>query len=144
MATGSFQLYNEGKRRIISGETSLGTATLTMVLLGAGYSPDTVNHTQFADVSGTEITDADYARQTLSGVAITRSAGTVLFNANNVSFGTAVSIEAKYAAVIAGTGATDDPLICYVDLATEGASATLRSIASQFEVRLPNGVFEAS
>lgn len=144
MATGAFTLYNEGKRRIISGEIQLGTSTLTMLLLGAGYSPDTINHTTLVDISGNEIADSDYARQTLAGVSITRSSGIVLFNADNVSFGSAVSIEAKYAAIIAGSGATSDPLICYADLANEGASATLRSVASQFEVRLPNGVFEAS
>ena len=144
MATGTFQLYDEGKRRTISGEVQLGTDTLTMALLTDAYSPDTSAHTTFGDISANEVADADYAQQSLSGVSVTLSGSTVLFDADTISFGTDVSIEAKYAVVMSGVGDSTDPLIAYVDLNTDGASETLRSVASTFEIRLPNGIYEAT
>lgn len=143
MPAGTFQLFNEGKRRTISGEVQLGSETLTMVLMTAAYTPSVAQST-FANISANEVTDADYSPQALTGVSVTLSNNTVLFDADNVSFGTDVSIEAKYAVILAGTGSGTDPLIAYVDLNTESGTATLRSVKSTFEVRLPNGIYEAT
>lgn len=143
MPAGTFQLFNEGKRRTISGEVQLGSDTLTMVLMKAAYTPSVAQET-FSDISAQEVDDADYSAQALTGVSVTLVGNTVLFDASNVSFGTDVSIEAKYAVILAGTGSGSDPLIAYVDLNTESGSATLRSVKSTFEVRLPNGIYEAT
>ena len=144
MATGIFRLYHEGKRRTISGEVQLGSDTLTMALLSASYSPDLAAQETWGDISGAEVTDADYAKQALSNISVTLSGDSVLFDADTVSFGSNVSIEAKYAVIMVGVGDSTDPLIAYVDLNTDGASATLRSVSAAFEVRLPNGIYEAT
>lgn len=144
MAAGTFQTYDEGKRQTISGEVQLGSDTLTMALLTDAYSPDTTTQATFGDVSSDEVTDADYAQQTLSGISVTLSGSTVLFDADNVSFGSNVSIEAKYAVIMVGVGDSTDPLIAYVDLNTDSSTAVQRSVNAAFEVRLPNGIYETT
>lgn len=142
MAAGAFQLYAEGKRQTIAGEVSLASDTLTMALLTESHSVDTTAHETFDDVSSDEVTDDDYAQHTLSGVSATLDGDTVLFDADTVSFGSDVSIEAKYAVIMVGNGDASDPLIAIVDLNDGGGSQ--RSVASAFEVRLPDGIYEAT
>lgn len=143
MSAGTFQIYDNWKLRTIQGDIQKPKSnTLTMALLTSDHTPDPTTQVTWGDISGDEVTDADYAQQTLSGVSITLSGSTVLFDAGNVSFGSNVNIEAKYAAIMVGVGDSTDPLITYVDLETGGD--TQRSVNSTFEVRLPNGIYEAT
>lgn len=147
MAAGNFQLYNSGKLNSLNGQIDADTDTLVMVLLAASYTPDAAAHSTYADISANEITDADYAPQVISNVAFSEASGVVTFNSDNVSFGTAVSIEAKYAAVVrrgSTSLASGDLLLGYVDLNTSDGSATVSSTNDNFAVNTPNGYYEAS
>jgi len=142
MPAGTFQVYDDWKLRTIQGDIQKPESnTLTMALLTSNYTPDTATQVTWGDISGDEVTDADYAKQTISNVSITLDGSTVVFDADTVSFGSSVSIEAKYAVVMIGTGDSTDPLITYVDL--EEGGDTQRSVNSAFEVRLPNSIYEA-
>lgn len=147
MAAGSFTFYNSGKLNSLNGSIDADTDTLVMVLLGSGYSPDVAAHTTYADISGSEIGDADYSPQVISGAAFSESAGTVNFDSDDVSFGTSVSITAKYAAVVRRDGASlasGDLLLGYVDLNTDSGTATVSSTNSDFSVNTPSGFYTAS
>jgi len=145
MATGTFTFYNSGKLNSLNGQIDADTDTLVMILLAGTYTPDVAAHTTYSDVSGDEITDADYAPQTISNAAFSESAGVVTFDSDDVSFGTSVSITAKYAAVVkrASTSlASGDLLLGYVNLDTGGGSVS--STNDDFKVNAPNGYYEAN
>jgi len=144
MAAGSFQWYNAGKEAAFTN--TLASTDIAVVLLGAGYTPD-ATHSTYADISGSEITDADYAQQSLANATYSQSSGTVELDADSVSFGSDVSIEAKYAALVIGTPASlasGDAILGYVDLNTDSGTATVSSTNSEFSVNVPNGIFTAS
>jgi hypothetical protein len=147
MAAGNFQFYNSGKLNSLNGQIDADTDTLVMVLLAASYTPDAAAQSTYGDVSGDEITDPDYAPQVISGAGFSESAGVVTFDSDDVSFGGAVTIEAKYAAVVRRDGASlasGDLLLGYVDLNTSGGSATVSSTNDNFAVNTPNGYYDAS
>ena len=145
MAAGNFTFYNNGKLKSLDGGIDADTDTLVMVLLASGYTPDTAAHTTYADISGSEIGDADYSPQVISNAAFSESGGTVTFDSDDVSFGSSVSIEAKYAVVVRRDGASlasGDLLLGYVDLNTGGG--TVSSTNSTFSVNTPSGYYTAS
>lgn len=147
MAAGTFTFYNSGKLNSLNGSIDADTDTLVMVLLGSGYTPDTAAHTAYSDISGSEIGDADYSPQVISGAAFTESAGTVTLDSDDVSFGTSVSIEAKYAVAVRRDGASlaaGDLLLGYVDLNTDSGTATVSSTSDDFSVNTPSGYYTAS
>ncbi len=147
MAAGNFTFYNSGKLDIFDGTTDLDTDSVAVILLGSGYTPDVAAHASYSDVSANEIADADYTQQSLPTPAFSESAGTVTFDSGDISFGSNVSIEAKYAVFVKGTATSlvsGDPLIGYVDLDTSGTSATVSSTNSTFSVNTPNNIFTAS
>ena len=140
---GDFTFYNSGKLRSLNGEIA-HTDTIVCVLLADTYTPD-ATHSTYADVSGSEIEDEDYDPQVVSNLAFTESAGTVTLDCDDISFGSDVSIEAKYAVFVRRDGASlaeGDFLLGYVDLNTSGG--TVSSTNSTFSVNTPNGVYEAS
>lgn len=148
MAAGNFTFYNRGK--LAHSQSDLSSATISVVLLGSGYTPDVAAHTAYSDVSASEIGDADYTPQQLTTPAFTESTGTVSFDGDDISFGNPVSIEAKYAVFVridtgtVASPATGDVLLGYVDLNTSGGAATVSSTNSEFSVNTPNGLFDAS
>ena len=83
-----------------------------------------------------EVTDSDYAEQTLASVTWTKSGSTTTLDAADESFGDPVTITAKYAVIYDDTVASPviDPLVCYVDLDTGGGSVS--STASSFDINM--------
>ena len=147
MAAGNFTLYNSGKLNTINGTIDFDADTMVMILLGSGYTPDVATHITYADVSASEIADADYAPQVLGTAAVSEETGTVTVDSANVSFGDPVTIEAKYAAVVRRDGASlasGDLLLGYVDLNTDSGTATVSSTNSAFSVNTPNGYYAAA
>lgn len=145
MAAGNFTFYNSGKLNTLNGSIVEQTDTLVMVLLADTYTPDAATHTTYADVSADEVGDADYSPQVISNAALTESTGTVTFDSDDVSFGSSVSITAKYAVVVRRDGASlasGDLLLGYVNLDTGGGSVS--STNSTFSVNTPNGYYDAS
>ena len=144
MAAGNFTFYSAGKLAILNGSVDLDTDTIVMALLTSSYTPS-ADHSTWADLSDNEVADADYTQTALGSVTLTQSGGTVTYDCADVSFGSDVSITAKYAALVKGTAGSltgTDVLIGYVDLDTGGGSVS--STNSVFSVNTPSGIFTAT
>ena len=142
MAAGSFTLYDSAKKDILDGTVDLDTDTIKAILVTSSYTPSAA-HDTYSDVSATECADADYTAQTLTATAFTLTAGTVKYDAADVTYGTAVSITAKYMILVKQAGAglvAGDKLVGYVDLDSGGGSVT--STSSDYIVRFnASGIF---
>ena len=69
------------------------------------------------------------------------------WDSGDVSFGSAVTITAKYAVIVKGTAgslASTDKLVGYVDLDTTSGSTTVSSTNGTFSVNTPSGLFTLS
>lgn len=147
MPVGQFTLTNTGKESLTTDNTNQvdwANDTIVAVLLGNGYTPS-LSHTTFADISSHQISDAGYAPVVLTGKASTLTSGKVLWDCADISFGTNVSITAKYVAFVKRAGASlvaSDRYLGYVDLDTASTSATVSSVNSNFAVNTPNGLFD--
>lgn len=92
-----------------------GAGNLECMLLDANHTFDEANNT-VSDISANEITDADYSRQALTTVAVTQSTGTVNIDADDITFGTNVSISANHAVIYTvGTDDTDSYLMEHIN-----------------------------
>lgn len=150
MAAGSFTLYNSAKEYLIS-TFQWGTTNFYAALLKGAYTP-AATHDQWGDVSAQVCTDADYNEVALAGAdVLPTGAGlttdaTKNVDANDVDYGSTVTISAKYLVVVSGTpttpGATDK-LLGYVNLETTGTSANeVSSTNGDFQVQWnANGLF---
>jgi len=121
---------------VVSGGIDLDTDTIVAVLLGAGYTPGRTTHSLWSDVSAQEVTGSGYTAGgvALANSAVTHSAGTGKWDADDVSWTTA-TITAKYVALVRRAGGSlvnGDLLIAYLDLDTAGG--TVSSTAATFAV----------
>ena len=137
MSAGNWTFYNDFKEKLAKAEIDLDNYTLKCLLTTSSYTPS-ATHSQLSDITN-EVTDSDYARQTLGSVTVTETGGTVTFDCADISFGSSVTITGKYAVLYDDT-ATNDPLIVYVDLDTGGGSVS--STSSTFQITInASGVF---
>lgn len=142
MAAGNFIPYDEFVFRFARQEFNFLNGTIEALLLDNAYTPDTAAHTVLGDVTGQEITDTDYARQTLANNTITQDgSGRTVFDADDVDFGNAVSIAARYMVIVLNTGvASTSYLMGYVDL-NDGGTGNVSSTNSDFDVAFSaNGI----
>jgi hypothetical protein len=128
MAAGAFTLYNFPKKYFFDG---------------------TMDYDTWGDVSAQELvtgTQADYAAQAMTGEAVNggTATATAVCDAGNVSFGTNVSLTARYAVIRVGTatpGASDN-IVGYVELNT---TADVSSTNGTFEIQWhANGLWTVS
>ena len=140
MAAGSYQIYNNAKLLIANNGIDLDGDTLIALMTTNAFTPSVSGQTTLSQVTN-ELTDADYARQTLTSVTVTESGGTVKIDSANIVFGTNVTIQNAKWLIIFDDTATNDPLLTYVDL--DSASATgVSSTNSQFQItQNANGIF---
>ena len=137
MAAGSFTFYNSGKLKISNATIDLDGDTFNAMMLTSAYTPNVATQTNLTDIVASEVSDADYSRQTLATVTVTETGGTVSWNSADISYGSAVTITAKYLALFSTTASND--LVCYVDLDTGGGSVS--SSNSTFQVSInANGI----
>lgn len=146
MAAGSFIFYNPGKLAIIDGTVDLDNDNVQAVLLTSAYTPSASSQF-YANISASVTSTGDYSPKVLGSKAYTRTAAQVKFDAADVSYGTGVTITAKYVALVetavTSAIATGDLLIGYVNLATEGGSVS--STAAAFSLTwATSGIFTAS
>lgn len=147
MPVGQFTLTNTGKESLTTdnvNQVDWVNDTIVAVLLGNGYTPS-LTHTTFADISSYQITDVGYAPVVLSSKTSTLTSGKILWDCADISFGTNVSITAKYLAFVKRAGTSlvaSDRYLAYVDLDTASTSATVSSVNSNFAVNTPNGLFD--
>lgn len=116
-----------------------GAGNVECMLLDANHTFDEANNT-VSDINANEIADADYARQALTTVAVTDDgAGTVNVDADDISFGTTVSISASYAVIYTvGTDDTDSYLLEHIDF-----GGVQESVDGEFTLTLSaDGLFD--
>src|SRR3546814_5506398 len=97
MAVGTVTPYREFPLRVARQEFAFLSGTMKAALLLNTYVPDVAAHKVWGDISSHEVADADYAQLTLAtkGVALDAS-GRAVFDFDNLDFGAAVTITAKY------------------------------------------------
>lgn len=145
MSAGPVQVFGAAIERIADGTYTLESDTLKWILLDENYSPDTATDTDLADISADEIDvgdQADYTRVTATGVTVSRTGTTVKIDCGDPSWGSSVSLRAKWAALFNDTHASDG-LVCVVDLNTAASDAVLESTNSDFGLTIhANGLFQ--
>lgn len=89
----------------------------------------------------TECTDGDYARVTLTSLAVTNSGATTKWACANISFGSAVTISARSMAIAdtsIGSGVDSaTPVICIIDF---GATVASSAGTYQYNIDGTNGL----
>lgn len=141
MAAGSFALYNSAKEYLVS-TWQWGTTNFYAALLKGGHS-DAATYDVWSDISADVVTDADHSYIALAGMdVLPTGAGlttdaTKNVDANDVDFGSTVTLSGRYLVVISGTPTTPggtDKLLGRVDLET--------TLTGTNEVSSTNGDFQ--
>ena len=145
MAAGNFTVYNFPKKHFFDGTMDWDTDSHYLHLLKSAYTP-ALTHDKWNDVSAQEVTDGDYAAQAMASEAVNggTATATAVVDAANVSFGTNVTITARYAVVRVGTATpgTGDNLVGYVELDT---ATDVSSTNGDFQVQWnANGLWTVS
>ena len=137
MPAGNWTFYNDFKENLAKADIDLNADTFKCLLTTSSYTPS-ASHSTISDITN-ECADSDYSRQTLANVTVSESGGTVTFDSDDISFGSSVTITAKYGVIYDDTQATD-PLCFYVDLDTGGGSVS--STSSTFQITInASGIF---
>jgi hypothetical protein len=126
----SITIYNSFREYLADGTFDLNSNTFKLSLHTSSYTPNQTNDDVFADVSASELSTANgYTNggATLGSVTLTRSAGTVTFDAADVVWtASGGSIVARYA-ILRASGTLNgrvDPLVAYILLDTTPADVT--------------------
>lgn len=142
MAAGNFTLYDNAKLLLWNGGLNMASDTLTAALLTSAYTPSAA-HSTWGDVSTNEVAaGGDYTQKAVTGQSVTGGAGTVTVDTADISFGSAVTITAKYLVLVKGTAGAltaGSVLVGYCDLNTGGG--TVSSTAAAFSVATPTGLY---
>jgi len=145
MSAGNFTLYDNAKLLLLNGGLNMASDAIAAVLLTSAYTSSAA-HATWADVSADEVAGGgDYTQKAVSGQAVSETSGTVTADTADISFGSAVTITAKYLVLVKGTAGSitsTDKLIGYCDLNAGGGSVS--STAGAFSVNTPNGLFTAT
>lgn len=135
--TFTYRPYKSGVFRLMNRSINFISDTIRVALLNTTYVPNATTHTAWSDVSAHEITgQADYSQQTLGAKVIAQDGtGKTALRAGTISFGTSVSISARYALIYADLAgaATGKWLLGYIDL-NEGGTTNIESLNQVFEI----------
>jgi hypothetical protein len=152
MPATAWTIFNSAKEFIGDGTIDLDTDTFKLALFTTGYVP-TATQQAFAAIATDEISHSSYTDngETLAGVAWTRTAGQVKFDANDVAItATSGSLSAKYAVIYDDSTATagdpvTDALVCYSNLSSTGGSVSV-SEANTLTIKFAttDGIFTVS
>jgi hypothetical protein len=137
MAAGNFTLYNQSKAWMFDGTFDWDTDSHYAHLFDNTYTPALTHDTWADTAAGTnEVTDGDYTAQAMATEAVNGGTATATGNcdAGNVTYGTNVTITARYLIIRTGTATpgTTDKLVGYVELDT---GADVSSTNGTFEVQ---------
>lgn len=156
MPVGAVTKYNQLEKQLAADanrqwdDTTAGN--IMFCLADQTYTP-AATHTTTNDVGAALISTGDGAtRIAATSLAIdnTTTAGTTYFDSADVTWGSSVTITAKYLICVQPVTAntfsgTTDKLLFYVDLDTTSTSSTISSVASTFTVFAPtNGWFKTT
>lgn len=143
MALGTVQLFDDALPKINGGTMPLWTASASYyacLYRQSGSTPTRTLATKTAvDAAFTEVTvGANYARQAIANATVTKGSGAkTVFSSDTVSFGSSVTIAAKFLVIFQGTAASpagsDEPVF-WVDLNTASSTAEASSTAANFSI----------
>lgn len=133
------QVYNQGFLELVNGTVAFGTDPVYVVLVSSGYTFSKA-HTEYSNVSASEIVDADYAPQDVTGKTVALVVDDVLYDSADISFGTTVTIDATSGGLVfltgdAATPAATDRLLFFWQLPASASSTN-----SEFAITTPNGI----
>ena len=148
MAASDFTVFNLAKPKLLNGTLDLDTNAFKVALTTTSQALDATfagssGDCRYADLTAELATANGYTAggQALSGVSLTRSTGTVTFDAADISWTLTGSITFRYGVIYAAS-VTDDPLLGFFEFDT-GASVT--PTAGQVTVRWnASGIFTVS
>ena len=142
MSAGNYTFYNNFRDALAKADVDLNTNTFKALLLTSAYTPNVATQSVLADITTNEVTDSDYARITLANVTVTQSGAVITIDSDDLSYGTNVTITAKYVAIYDDTSASDT-LVVFADLDTGGGSVS--STSSTFQItNNASGIFTLS
>lgn len=130
--------YNAGLLALLNGSIAFGSDACYAVLLTDSYTPSAA-HDTYSDVSAVECADGDYDQVALTTKTVALNGTAVDFDSDDIDFGSAVTITARYIAILKGTAASPqgtDPLIWYNDFGSNKSSTN-----AQFIVRTTNKIY---
>jgi hypothetical protein len=117
-------IYNSFKQDVVTGIIDLDTDSFKVMLLTSTYTPSAA-HAKRSDLTN-EVTGTGYTAggAALASVTVTRSGGTVTFDAADTTWATA-TLTARYAVIYKSRGglATADELVCLMDFVTDKSSS---------------------
>ena len=134
MAAGSFTLYGAAIEGIARGLIDLDAHSFKGLLATSSYTPNAATHDELADITN-ELAGGDYARVALAGLSVTRSGTSVKIDCNDISFGTNVTLSAKWCLVFDDSHA-GDALVAALDLNTASGVAVLASTNGLFQITI--------
>jgi len=133
--------YNSARLALGNGSMDWDNDTFYAVLVAAAYTYSAA-HSTYADVSGSEIADADYGPVALTGNTVALvDTDDVLYDCDDISFGNPVTIDASggHMVILKGSAAgplAGDELVFARDMADPSASTN-----SEFTVTTPSGIY---
>lgn len=147
MAVGSWVVVNTAIEKIANRDINLVSDGFYAMLCNSALTPDGT-FDQFADISANEVSGTGYGPITIAGTSVSRTGAITKFSCNDLNFGSVVTVTAKWCFVLKGnpnSRVSTDPILCYVDLNTDGASSTVSTLGGPFIVRVNSGgVFSLS
>lgn len=119
--------YLKGVQKLLQGQIDLDGGNIKCMLVTDSYVPNTDNNEFVSDVSAYEVSDINYARQTLVNPTVTIDAvnNKVIFDANDVVFSFAGSVSFRYVIVYQDNAGNDaaSPLIAVKDVGLQSVSS---------------------
>lgn len=134
------RVYNTAKRDLLNGTSTWHSGTFYAVLVSSAYTYSAA-HTTYANVSGSEIADADYDPVVIASPTVTGTSGTVLFDCADIEFGSDVTIDASggHLIILKGSAASPqsgDPVLFESTLPDPASSTN-----GIFTITVPNGLW---
>ncbi len=147
MSAGNFVPYSNALEKIFLNFLKISNGAFYAALLKDTYSFDKNNHTTYQDVRPHLCTDSTCSFVPVTGMAVTRSGPSIQVNcASPISFGSSVTITAKYIVIVAGEAAKPadgDLLLGCCDMRPEGGSVS--STNGPFLISVdPKGLFSVT
>lgn len=125
MATGRFQLYDSALQEFFNGTQDWDTDDHYVVLLTSTYAP-AASHDTLSDIVASEATG--YDRKNLGGETVTVTNNITICDANDLNFGSNVTVTATFLAIVVGTvtgSAGTDRLVGYMYLSSDQTAVSV-------------------
>jgi hypothetical protein len=128
----SLTIYNLARQYLIDGTIDVDTDTIKLALVRSTYTPAVTTDNEWADVSGDEVASGDgytTGGATLAGASLNESAGTVTFDATDVTWSSLTKTFRYGVLYKSGTAnGITNPLIAYILFDTTPADVSVSGV----------------